>query len=263
MGCGCSNTSATDKSLDDVRDAVLTGAGVAAYIVSGAGSPVVNGVYVRDGKYQDMPCFRNGQVWLVYWGDSWYIADKDKLDEDSTEGDYYRIDTEELLPPVFGWEAVSEGVEPVPTIVPVDEGPAALLVEGAGLAQVNGQYRRDGTYDGAAKYAHVAGQLVIVRSRGNWFRWMIADKDTLEEPEGDLYKSIVASEYPPLAQSHWEVQEDGRAPPPSVRALDGLDRPVVPGWIPLEQGPAQVAVATYVAEASTPVVTGFAIAATA
>ena len=260
MGCG-SSLAVVDNQLDAVRDAVLTGAGVAAYVVSSAGSSVVNGVYVRDGKHDGLPCFRNGQIWLVYYDGSWYLADKDKLDE--SEGDYYSIQTDLLLPPSFGWAAASDGVEPVPKIEPVDEGPAALLVEGAGLSQANGTYRRDGTFDGAPQYSHLGGQLVIVRTRCNWYRWMIAEKDKLDEAAGDLYKSMCASEYPPLAPSNWEAEEDGKDPPPTLRALDGLSRPLVPGWVPLEQGPAQVAVATYVATTDAPVIQGVAMAAVA
>ena len=98
---------------------------------------------------------------------------------------------------------------------------------------------------------------------GNKAFKLIAEKDKLDEAAGDLYKSMCASEYPPLAPSNWEAEEDGKDPPPTLRALDGLSRPLVPGWVPLEQGPAQVAVATYVATTDAPVIQGVAMAAVA
>ena len=61
------------------------------------------------------------------------------------------------------------------------QGFAIVSFNSSGLPQANGTYRRDGTHDGAPKYSHTGGQLVIVRTRGNWYRWMIADKERLDE----------------------------------------------------------------------------------
>jgi len=135
-------------------------------------------------------------------------------------------------------------MEPVPRLEAVEEGPAMLIVEGAGTAQANGCYRRNGTYDGAPMY--VNGDLCIVRIRGNWYKWVIAVKETLDETEGDLYRSQTSSEYPPLSSQSWEVDEDGAEPVPTVRAVNAMGQPIMPGWVLAEVHPAQVAVATYV-----------------
>jgi hypothetical protein len=242
MGCG-SSIAKTDESLDHVRDAVWTGAGVAAYTVTGSGSRV-DGVYVRDGKYDGAPLFKNGQNWLVRYGGYWYIGDKDKLDED--DGDYYRFDNphDDALPSNVGWEVAESGREPVPNIQMVEEGPASYLVQGAGLLAANGTYRRDGVYDGAPRY--VNGQLCIVRSRGNWYKWMIADASKIDENDGDLYQSQIASEYPPCSKSSWELSDDGKEPIPEFIALDMLGQPVLPGWVAQAVHPGYVAAADFV-----------------
>lgn len=256
MGCGSSKSlKAINEELDQIRDAVWTGAGVAAYVVNAAGTPIVNGVYVRDGKHDGKPCFRNqncqppGQIWLCKHHGKWLIGDKDKLDD--TDGDYYDLDghDEEALPDTFGWECCKDGIEPVPKIDVVPEGPVALVVEGAGKSQANGTYVRSGTYDGAPRYVMNETNLCIYRSRGNTYRWMIAHKksaDEITESAGDLYQSQTASEYPPSSRLSWEVEDDGQEPPPSVRAVDAAGNTIAPGWITVAMAPATVAVQAFV-----------------
>lgn len=250
MGCGSSKVD-IETQLDQVRDAVVTGAGVAAFIVSGAGSAVVNGVYVRDGIQESRPCFRNGQFWLCRYGDKWFIADKDRLDED--DGDFYScpVDDEEGLPEGHGWECCVDGREPLPKIDSVLEGPSTLVVEGAGSTQVNGAYQRAGTYDGAPKYVKDGGHLCIYRSRGNWYRWMLGDFRKVAEDEGDMYQSASASEYPPLPASNWKVSEDGIEPAPRIVALNNCGQPMSPGWVLDTAHPAHMAVAQYMAVTTT------------
>jgi hypothetical protein len=140
------------------------------------------------------PYSRAPQVWLLYYGDAWYICNKHTIE--SAEGDFYRVASDEPLPEHFGWEAATDGQEPVPTLIACAEGPAAYAVEGAGAAAANGIYYRDGTYDGSPLYRSALGQLVLVRARTNRYRWMIADKDKLNITDGDLYQSERARRIP-------------------------------------------------------------------
>jgi hypothetical protein len=205
MGCGSSSVSAVNEQLDNVRAAVVTGAGVAAYVVSNAGSPEVQGVYAREGMHEGAPCFRNGVYWLCRNGSEWNIAHKDKVEEGDES--FYTVEPEdaEALPEDHGWECGSSGALPLPKIEQVLEGPAKLVVEGAGSTQINGTYERSGTYDGAPRYMKAGGNMCIYRSRGNWYRWMIGDFRKVHETDGDMYKSTSASEYPPLSASSWSA----------------------------------------------------------
>jgi len=241
MGCGSSRVSG---ELEQVQNATVTGAGVAAFTVHGAGIAAVNGVYVRDGRFDGVPCFKNGKIWLCRHQGNWFIGESETIEKN--EGDYYQLLEDHLLPPTFGWEVAEDGKEPVPRIEAVLEGPATLVVEGAGLTQANGRFTRNGTHGGAPKYTN--GSLSIYRDRGNWFRWMIGESETMHENRGDLYRSETSSDYPPLSASNWQVDEDGKEPAPTITALDDLGRPIYPGWVPRETAPAFVAVATYVAE---------------
>ena len=254
MGCG-SSLARYNAETDRLRDAVWTGAGVAAYVVEGAGKSIANGVYVRDGKHDGSPCFRNqhctppGQIWLCKHHGKWLIGDKDKLDD--TDGDYYDIDCpdDDVLPETYGWEVCQDGVLPLPKITEVPEGPASLVVENAGTAQANGTYVRSGTYDGAPRYNMSGTNFSIFRSRGNGFRWMIGHKttnDQISEEAGDLYQSNAVSEYPPFASTSWDATEEGVEPPPSVRALDTQGNTIAQGWIHIAMAPASIAVQAYV-----------------
>lgn len=252
MGCGSSRIG---DELDAIRDAVVTGAGVAAYVVTGAGSAAVNGVYFRDGMHDGYPCFRNGQIWLCKNGDEWCLSDKDRLGSD--RGDYYslRMSNDDALPANFGWETCSAGALPLPTIQLVPEGPAAVKVDGAGSEQANGVYRRNGTYDGAPRYTRDGGTLCIYRSRANGYKWMIANKESdadIAEGAGDLYESAVASEYPPQSKFTWHAAEDGAEPAPSVEALDSSGCRLMPGWVQVDAHPAYVAQATFVSAQTVP-----------
>ena len=249
MGCGASSNH-TEEILEELRLAVVTGAGVAAYIVTGAGQQRANGVYVRDGRYEDAPCFRNAVSGCTLWreDDTWYVGGK-AVDESGQEAydQYYSVSSFQDLPPNFGWSTEAGGLEPIPHIQEVEEGPGAYVVEGAGTTQANGTYIRQGTYDGAPMY--VNGALCITRTRGNSYKWMIGAKDQLDEEEGDMYISQTSSEYPPTSSSSWELEMDGAHPPPRTRALNALGQPIMAGWLLSEVHPAVMAVATYAAEA--------------
>jgi hypothetical protein len=131
MGCG--GIRAMNSELDAIRDAVLTGAGIAAFNVSGAGVAEANGVYVREGRYDGRPCFKNGKHWIVFYSGSWWLTDstKSELDaeDDGTADDeeYYRLDDDALLPATFGWAVAEKGEAPVPRIEAVIEGPVCKL----------------------------------------------------------------------------------------------------------------------------------------
>ena len=244
MGCGASSVN-PDDTLDTIRDAIVTGAGTAAFEVVGAGTAKCNGIYVRRGMLHGRPVFKNGDTWLVYSHAAWYIGDKNKLDDD--DGDYYKLDDDELhLPTALGWEVCQAGAEPAPSIIPIFEGPAAYAVQGAGTAAANGIYLRDGSHDGSPLYRHERGQLVLVRARTNQYVWMIADKDKLTEEEGDLYKTETTTEYPPTGDADFTVGGDddvpgedeslqGRKPAPTLVALAANGVPLQLEWVPVAQ----------------------------
>ena len=126
-------TKATNNELDAIRDAVLTGAGIAAFCVFGAGVAEANGVYIREGRYDDRPCFKNGKYWIAFYSGSWWLTDstKSKLEaDDDTEDDeeFYRLDEDELLPKTFGWAVAEKGIAPVPRIEAVIEGPVRAYI---------------------------------------------------------------------------------------------------------------------------------------
>jgi len=255
MGCGSSSVSTVNEQLDHIRAAVVTGAGVAAYVVSNAGSPEVQGVYAREGMHEGAPCFRNGVYWLCRNGSEWNIAHKDKVEEGDES--FYTVEPEdaEALPEDHGWECGSSGALPLPKIEQVLEGPAKLVVEGAGSTQINGTYERSGTYDGAPRYMKAGGNMCIYRSRGNWYRWMIGDFRKVHETDGDMYKSTSASEYPPLSAFSWEADEDGEDPPPRINAFNEKNALMLQGWVPAEQTPAAMAQMVFVATPAMQVVT--------
>ena len=88
---------------------------------------------------------------------------------------------------------------------------------------------------------------VLPASYGCRYRWLIGESSLVDETAGDLYRSELASEYPPMPKSSWLVEEDGTGPAPSLTALDAVGQQMVPGWASSNVSPAAVAVATYVA----------------
>lgn len=221
----------TGEMLDALERIAAQGHGVYGFEVSGAGNPIVNGTYARTGIYCFYPLFthvENPDLWLYYnQNEQWCIGDKNKLEE--TEGDYYQAPAEGRLPPIYGWEADSDGSTPAPCLKMVAEGPAAFVVSGAGFGPANGRYVRDGVYDGSALYKN--GQYVLFRARTNWFEWYIADKDKIDEVAGDLYKCAIHSDFP--SAHGWEVIEpDGRGPAPTIAAVDANGAALDYGWHP-------------------------------
>ena len=111
MGSAASSEKADEQLLEEMEVRVVTGAGVYGYEVTGAGNPVVNGVYVRGGlanldvglkPYYEH--FEQPGLWLVRYSGGWCIVHEDKLDELWDGGDYYRqLDGDDTrLPPLFG-----------------------------------------------------------------------------------------------------------------------------------------------------------------
>jgi len=110
MGCATSSSANTHRP---------TGPSPDAFEVSGAGIGQVNGVYKKVGIYDGVPCYENGQLWLLRYklpsGDRWwYIADKALLDRD--DGDLYRVKAGTDTPPHFGWQRAKDGMDPPPTL---------------------------------------------------------------------------------------------------------------------------------------------------
>lgn len=231
MGCGASK--AGDAEMDGLAKGVLNGAGISAYVVSGAGTSKVNGTYVRDGVYQGGPCFKSttAPVWLVMDTGTWYLTPSDKLDGEECENNFYETESEdyEALPPELParWEA-NEGDEPMPSLQAVNEGPEYFEVQGAGLAAANGRYTREGMHEVAPLYTK--GSLWLFRSPVNGYRWMIADKNSIDENEGDLYRSTERGDYPPAQP--WTTREEGTAPAPTLAAFDAGGVLLRHGWAP-------------------------------
>jgi len=245
MGCGASSGGGGGSELDHLKDATVTGAGIAAFQVTGAGTEHVNGIYARHGMYESHPVFKKGGIWIVMYGGSWYIGESSKLEAD--DGDYYRNDThDDHLPSVMNWETAESGADPAPSLMPILEGPAAYAVQGAGTATANGVYVRDGMHQGSPLYRHERGHLVLIRTSGNRYRWMIADKEKLEETDGDLYCTESCSEYPPTGDA-WTVGGDGDnpgesdelqglKPAPTVVAMGADGVALKLEWVPAMQG---------------------------
>ena len=230
MGCGASSNITTE--LDAVARSLISGAGIAAFVVSGAGVEKVNGTYQRQGhslhEGNGAPVFVNGTVWLVLYDGSWFLAEADKLALQA--GDYYRVDPDQQGLPGADWETVFDGVDPPPKLTPVEEGPAAFVVEGAGRKQVNGRFTRRGMYEGSPLYEN--GQLWLVRLRANLYAWCIVDKYKINEAAGDLYTCATPSDYPPLRG--WTLMHDGVARAPVLSAVDAQGRLLRHGWFPEE-----------------------------
>ena len=167
MGCG--GIRATNNELDAIRDAVLTGAGIAAFNVFGAGVAEANGVYVREGRYDGRPCFKNGRYWIAFYSGSWWLTDstKSELDaeDDATADDeeFYQLDDDALLPATFGWVVAEKGKAPVPRIEAVIEGPVCTL--GHSVPQTS-------------SHAHIDSH-VCARRRHSWSRARVARRWTV------------------------------------------------------------------------------------
>ena len=98
--------------------------------------------------------------------------------------------------------------------------PYGYRVEGAGSAEVDGLYVRDGEYGGAPLFKK--GRLWLLRYRipssGNLW-WYIADKDSLDKDDGDMYRIRCAEprdEGLPPTRANWLRAKDGRNPAPRV-----------------------------------------------
>ena len=125
MGCGAS------LEVAEVASLVTNVARVAGdqeeevrgcnYVVFGAGSAEVNGLYVRDGEHGGSPLFKNDKWWLMHYtvpGGKrfWYIADKDNVDVDA--GDMYCVPSDAAEPPTHSaWLKAPDGILPVPTLL--------------------------------------------------------------------------------------------------------------------------------------------------
>ena len=159
----------------------------AAIAVSGAGVSAVNGVYVRDGTYGGVPLYKNGQVWLLRYRlpagmHFWYLADKDRLDVD--DGDYYRIRSEEGVPPLDGsrWMLARDGRSPTPRFEPMAEAPTPVVgMPVVAPAQVVAtEPPRAGAADAAPAQDILIGDCLMVRDSSDheytseMFRWAVA-----------------------------------------------------------------------------------------
>jgi len=118
--------------------------------------------------------------------------------------------------------------------------PHGYRVEGAGSAEVDGLYVRDGEYGGAPLFKK--GRLWLLRyrvpssglgradGRTAHLWWYIADKDSLHADDGDLYMYRIRCAEPgdeglPPTRANWSLAKDGRSPAPRVAAVESLPAP--------------------------------------
>jgi hypothetical protein len=118
--------------------------------------------------------------------------------------------------------------------------PHGYRVEGAGSAEVDGLYVRDGEYGGAPLFKK--GRLWLLRyrvpssglgradGRTAHLWWYIADKDSLHADDGDLYMYRIRCAEPgdeglPPTRANWSLAKDGRSPAPRVAAVESEPEP--------------------------------------
>jgi hypothetical protein len=96
-----------------------------------------------------------------------------------------------------------------------------IVVSGAGVDVANGEYVREGEYEGAPKF--VKGQWWILRYTmpSGARRWYVADCRQLTVDDGDLYYVPCADDLPPCHMA-WRKAKDGREPMPLFRHVRGL-----------------------------------------
>jgi len=93
-------------------------AAAANYVVSGAGSTEVNGVYVETGTYNGKPIYAKGEYRLGYYSDDeiWVIVDGDDNDNiEDSDYRYYENSTTSDTPPFDDWDSY-DGDSPYPTV---------------------------------------------------------------------------------------------------------------------------------------------------
>ena len=105
----------------------------AAYRVSCAALPFVNGEYVHDGQYQGAPRFvhaESGEIYLLRYSlgcgaslpgsGRWCLCHKDQISSvlSDDDGEYYYIASDSMLPPdgSVTWQTAEHGLEPVPQV---------------------------------------------------------------------------------------------------------------------------------------------------
>ena len=94
---------------------------------------------------------------------------------------------------------------------------SGFTVSGAGSSEVNGFYERDGEYGGAPLYKNGQWWLLryVMKSGSAW--WYIADKDSLDSNDGDMYRVKHEGMVPPT-DVEWMKAKDGVVPAPTLIA---------------------------------------------
>ena len=167
----------------------------AAFVIAGAGRVDVNGTFVRDGIFQGAHAYRRGAFRLTRRrfadGRDWWVVWATRRPERERPPGRHLLPRAKLrvFTPARGWES-GNGVLPPPRVAAedapeADEGtndaatgtrnrdpavrededdpPESYTVSGAGIRRVNGEYVRDGTFQGAHLYKK--GRLWLVRFR--------------------------------------------------------------------------------------------------
>ena len=100
----------------------------AAIEVSGSGAPKVNGKYFELEEHQQdeagvegAPQYKNlaGTLLFKYSTSSWYFSRPGNLD--SSDGDYFQVDSSASRPPTEGWSLCPLGRRPAPSLKWADE----------------------------------------------------------------------------------------------------------------------------------------------
>lgn len=225
----------------------------AAFVVAGAGRVDVNGAFVRDGVFQGAHAYRRGAFRLTRrrladGRDWWIVSGASRRPEgaanDPLDDAFYLVRSSACLPPARGWENGRNGVLPPPVVAAgdapeadeekndaatgnrtrdvavredEDDPPESYTVSGAGIRRVNGEYVRDGTFQGAHLYKK--GRLWLVRFRmtshpGQADVWFVADSRRLTSDRGDFYRARCGARLPPT--EGWDLAWDGREPAPKL-----------------------------------------------
>lgn len=100
--------------------------------------------------------------------------------------DLYRVRCPGGVPPSSGWALAKDGIEPAPSLQPLADstGPAGFFVSGAGVAECNGTYQRDGSYSSAPLYKQLEGPYWLLRYTIKRRWWYIAHKNNLDSNVG-------------------------------------------------------------------------------
>jgi len=186
------------------------------YVVSDAGTDVVNGTYTEDGtnSYGAPRWVHTGGTYFLHShpdNSHWVISTDGS---NAYVGVYYYNDPtpyDQTIPPSSSWVS-SAGNDPAPTVAEYVPVLANYIVSGAGWADVNGTYVENGTYNGHPSYFFTGTTYYILFNNG-WEgdRWEIVENFEIKE-YSTIYFTDATGDTPP--STGWN--DNGNPPAPSV-----------------------------------------------